>query len=686
MHGHHRHYHTEGPHRGLSHGERGADDQREAADTIVVALAGQPNVGKSTIFNLLTGLTQHVGNWPGKTVEQKTGHYEHNGRDLLLVDLPGTYSLSANSVEERIARDYIIQESPDVVVAVVDAAIPERSLYLLAELLLLPAPVVLVLNMMDVAEQEGIQIEPQVLQAALGIPVVPMIATRSEGVARMLDAILSIVDGTFVYEPRRPTILPAHQEVLANLITLIANYVPSGYPVPWIALKLLEGDEEILTRMEALLPPEVDHELRELLYHHEDAVLDVAGARYEWIGRMVRAAVVRPKVGQVSLTSRLDAVFTHPIWGIVALGAVLAGVFALTYAIANPIQSWLDQLLGQFIDGARSWLAMAGVAAWFADLIAGGLLGGAGMVVTFAPILIVFFATLGFLEDTGYMARAAYVTDRFMHMMGLHGKSFMPLLLGFGCNVPAVLGSRIVESQRARLLTILLAPLVPCSAQLAVVTILAAALFGNAAGLIVWSLVALNLVVLAALGVLLNRFLVKGEPAVFIMELPLYHLPNLRTIGLYVWQNLVAFLQKAGSVILIASVVVWFLSYFPAAGDVSQSYLAIAGRAIEPVGRLMGLPWPILVALLTSFVAKENTIATLGVLYGDVEAVLPTLLTLPAGLAFLVVQMLFVPCLATVAAMKQESHSWKWTLVGVAILLVISLAAGIAVYQLGSLL
>jgi ferrous iron transport protein B len=679
------HYHSEVVDDELTFDDQTGRRDRELTDTIVVALAGQPNVGKSTIFNVLTGLTQHVGNWPGKTVEQKTGRHKHGGRDLLFVDLPGTYSLSANSVEERIARDYIIQEAPDVVVAVVDAAIPERSLYLLAELLLLPAPVVLVLNMMDVADQEGIQIEPQVLQAALGIPVIPMVATRNEGVVIMLDAVISIVDGEFPYEPRRPTILRDHQEVLANLITLIADYVPEGYPAPWIALKLLEGDEEILHKMETRLPADVRQALRQTLYRHEDAVLDVAGARYAWISRMVRAAVVRPKVGQVGMTSRLDAVLTHPIWGTLSLLTILAGVFVLTYSIANPIQAWLDDLLGQLIEGVYVSLGAVGVTTWLSDLIANGILGGVGMVVTFAPILVVFFATLGFLEDTGYMARAAYVTDRFMHMMGMHGKSFMPLLLGFGCNVPAVLGSRIIESRRARLLTILLAPLVPCSAQLAVVTILGAALFGQSAGLVVWSLVATNLIVLALLGLLLNRFLVEGEPAVFIMELPLYHLPNWRTIGLYVWQNLVAFLQKAGSVILMASVVVWFLSYFPAAGDVSQSYMAIVGRAIEPIGRLMGLPWPILVALLTSFVAKENTIATLGVLYGNVETALPTFLSTPAALAFLVVQMLFVPCVATVAAMKQETRSWKWTAIGVAMLLAISLAAGVAVYQIGSL-
>ncbi len=652
--------------------------------TIVVALAGQPNVGKSTIFNMLTGLSQHVGNWPGKTIERKAGTYQRDGTTFQIVDLPGTYSLTAASAEERIARDFILHDTPDVVVAVVDAAIPERSLYLLAELLLLPAPVVLVMNMMDVAEQQGVVIEPQVLEAALRIPVVPMVATRSEGVAKMIEAVTAVVSRSHPYEPRRPTILPAHEEVLARLITLIAGYVRDPYPVEWMALKLLEGDEEVHEMVEALVPPDVNDEVHRVLYQHEDAVLDVAGARYEWIGRMVRAAVVRPRVGPVRLTSRLDAVLTHPLWGTLALLGVLAVVFALTYLIGTPLQEWLDGLLGEGGALLGGWAVTIGVPLWLADLAADGIIGGVGMVITFVPILVIFFLTLGILEDTGYMARAAFVADRFMHLMGLHGKSFMPLLLGFGCNVPAVLGSRIIESRRARLLTILLAPLVPCAAQMAVVTILGAAFFGQSGGLIVWGLVAMNLLVLAGLGLLFHRFVLRGEAAVFIMELPLYHIPNLRTIALYVWRNMLAFLQKAGSVILVASLVVWVLSYFPSGGEVTESYLAVIGRAIAPVGRWMGLPWPVLVALITSFVAKENTIATLGVLYGDVAAGLSAVLTPPAALAFLIVQMLFIPCVATVAAMKQESRSWTWTIVGVGTSLLLSLSAGVAVYQLGT--
>ena len=653
--------------------------------TIKVALAGQPNVGKSTIFNGLTGMNQHVGNWPGKTVEQKTGGCMRGDKQFDFVDLPGTYSLTANSVEERVARDYILHERPDVVVAVVDAAIPERSLYLLAELLLLPAPVVLVLNMMDVAAQEGIQVEPRVLEAALGIPVAPMAATKGQGFEALLEAVVAVWEGAYPYNPHRPVILPAHQTVLEELITWVAAAVPKPYPADWVALKLLEGDDEIVALMQSALPAEMWTRVHDTLLSHEDAILDIAGARYAWIARMIRAAVVRPKVGQMGLTARLDRVLTHPLWGTLALLGVLAVVFWLTYAIGSPLQGWLDALIQQGA-GALHDTLQGTLPHWTIDLLADGLIGGAGMVVTFLPILVIFFAVLGFLEDTGYMARAAYITDRFMHAMGLHGNSFLPLLLGFGCNVPAILGTRIIETKRARWLTILLAPLIPCTARMAVIAILAPVFFGRAAVWVAWGLVAVNLGVLAVLGIVFHRFVLKSEQSMFIMELPLYHLPNARTIGLYVWQNVVAFLQKAGTVILAASVVVWVLSYFPADGDVTQSYLAWIGRGLAPIGALMGLPWMLMIALLTSFVAKENTIATLGVLYGNFEATLPALITPPAALGFLIVQMLFIPCVATVAAVKQETRSWAWTLLSLGLMLVISLGAGILVYQVGTLL
>ncbi len=683
---------------GMSHAQRHParehDMEAHVLDEVIrpvtVALAGQPNVGKSTIFNILTGLNQHVGNWPGKTIAQKTGEYRHHGVLFRLVDLPGTYSLTANSEEERIAREYIIHEQPDVVVAVVDAAILERSLYLLAELLALSAPVVLALNMMDVAAGQGIQIEPEVLEAALGIPVVAMSAAKAQGVHELADAIDALVHGEFDDHANAPSIRPEHRTVLAEIESLIAEYVPSPYPLPWVAIKLLEGDGVIVRMIKDRLPAERWRAVERLLGRHEDAILDVAGARYDWIRRMTRAALVRPHAGQVTVTERLDRVATHPLWGVGMLLLVLGTVFWLTFAVGTPVQEWLDQRL---IHAASTWLtgALSGAPAWMRDLLVDGILAGAGLMVTFVPILLIFFAALGVLEDTGYMARAAYVMDRFMHLMGLHGKSFLPLCLGFGCNVPAVMGCRIIESRRARLLTTLLAPLVPCTARLAVLATLAPIFFGPRALLATWGLVGLNLGVLAVLGVVLNRTVFRGERVAFIMELPLYHAPNARTIGLSVWHNLVMFLRKAATVILPVSVMIWALSSYPGP-DIAHSVLGYVGRALEPVGRWMGLDWQMMVAMITSFVAKENVIATLGVLYdasehnGAFAAALRSALSPAAALAFLAAQMLFVPCVATVAAIRQETRSWRWTALGVLLLLGLSLAAGVLIYQAARLL
>ena len=656
---------------------------------LTVALAGQPNVGKSTVFNLLTGLSQHVGNWPGKTVEQKTGTYRHNGTTIHLVDLPGTYSLTANSLEEVIARDYIIKERPDVVVAVVNAASLERNLYLVAELLPLPTQVIVGLNMVDVAADEGMAVEPQVLEAALGVPVVPMVAAKNRGVHELMETVDRLARGELPYEPNVPEIRADHRDVLEKLHALVANWIPQPYPSDWVALKLFEGDDEITAMMrDRTLPAEQWEKVHQILMDHEDAFLAVASGRYEWVGRMVRAAVTRPRAGQITLTGRLDRWATHPLWGLAILAAILGVIFWLTFTLGAPLQDLLDTyVVGALADAASAWLASA--PAWLRGLVVDGIIGGAGTVITFLPILVIFFAVLAFLEDMGYMARAAYVMDRFMHLMGLHGKSFLPLFLGFGCNVPAVMGARIIDSRRARLLMILLAPLVPCAARMTVIVFIAPIFFGKAATLVAWGLIATTLSVLAIVGVLINKWVLKGERAAFIMELPLYHRPNARTIGIQVWQNSAAFLKKAGSLILLMSLIVWVLSTLPY-GDIETSYLAGVGRALAPLGALMGLDWRMLVALLSSFVAKENAIATMGVLFGagegmaSLDTVLAGTLTPAAALAFLVMQMLFIPCVAVVATIRQETQSWRWTAFNVGLLLVLSLGGGILVYQVAS--
>ncbi len=541
---------------------------------------------------------------------------------------------------------------------------------------------VVALNMTDVAEQEGIQVEPKVLEAALGVPVVPMIASKGIGLVELQETALKMVNHELSYQPKKPLILPAHKAVLDQLRGLIGSYILPSYPEEWVALKLLEGDEELTELMKSSMPPEAWKKVHALLYQHEDAILDIAGARYEWVARVIRAAVVEPKVSRIGMTTRLDRVLTHPIWGTVILVAILGAAFWLTYQIGNPMQAWLSQAINQLAHIIRASWTQAPT--WLVEFFAGGILGGIGMVLTFLPILVIFFAILGFMEDTGYMARAAYLSDRWMHMMGLHGKSFMPILLGFGCNVPAILGTRIIESRRARLLTTLLIPLVPCTARMAVITILAAVFFGQSAFWISWGLVGCSLLILAGLGLVLHHFFFGNEHVPFIMELPLYHLPNARTIGMYVKDNIVGFLKKAGSTILIATLFVWTLSYFPT-GNVMTSYLGAIGKFLEPIGSWMGLPWPVLVALLTSFVAKENTIATLGVIYGNLT-VLTTIMTPVAMLAFLVFQILFIPCVATVAAIHQETKSWRWTAANVGMQLSLSLGFAVAVYQIGRLL
>lgn len=655
---------------------------------LLVALAGQPNVGKSTVFNLLTGLSQHVGNWAGKTVEKKTGTHRHGEWELELVDLPGTYSLSAASEEELIARDFLLTARPDVVVAIINASAIERHLYLVAELLALPVRLVVGLNMVDVAAHEGGGVDSAALERALGVPVVPMVASRNEGVAELVAAAVARALDAGTDEPRLPGVRADHQSVWRELQVLVAGALPPVLPEAWAASKLLEGDREVTKTVRAALPEAAWKEVEQLLAAHEDGMLAVASGRYEWIAQVVRSAVRRPRVGQVSVTERLDRWLTHPAWGLVALAGVFGLVYGLTFVLGGPLQELVETLITRGL-GRPLGALLDGAPAWVSGLLLDGILAGAGAVASFLPLLAIFFAVLAVLEDVGYLARAAYVTDRFMHLVGLHGKSSLPLLLGFGCNVPAVMGARILDSPNARLLTVLLAPLVPCASRMIVILFVAPLFFGAWAPLVAWGLVVLALGVLVAFGALAGRLLLRGERGAFIMELPLYHRPKLRTIAVQTWQHSLAFLRKAGTVIVVFSAVVWALSTLPH-GRIEDSLLARAGQTLAPAGALMGLDWRLLVALLSSFFAKENAVATLAVLFagGQEERLgeaLAVAFTPLSAVAFLVAYTLFVPCVPTLAVLRQEAGGWRWAALSFGTLLVLSLAAAALVFQLGRL-
>lgn len=657
--------------------------QPEAQRSLLVAFAGQPNVGKTTVFNLLTGLSQHIGNWPGKTVERKEGIHRAKDTEIRLVDLPGTYSLSAYSEEERVTREFLIHEHPDITVLFVNASALERSLYLLTELLLLRSPVIVAVNMLDVAENQGVHIDSEALEASLGLPVVSTVATKNKGIKELLDVILKVADDPGLLRPKAPGVTQDHHDIYLKISELIRDHIPVPYTVEWVVTKLMEGDSEVTEVFQGIIPPKTWSDIQSLLVAHEDALRAVVGGRYDWIEDATRAAVSRFRRGQVLMTDRIDHVLTRPLTGIPVLLAILAIVFLVTFAVGYPLQGYFESLVASLGSGVGA--VLEGEPQWIKGLLVDGIIGGAGSVLTFVPILVIFFFAMSFLENVGYMARAAFVMDRFMHIIGLHGKSFLPMCLGFGCNVASVLGARIVESRKARLLTIFLTPFVPCTGRLAVITFVAAAVFAGKALFVTWLLVALNVIMLGVAGMFIGRFLLREEAVPFIMELPLYHKPNFRTIGVVVWHRTIAFVKKAGTVILVFSIFLWILSNVPA-GSVENSVLGRVGILLEPLGRPLGLDWRMMVALLSSIIAKENSVATLGILYnvGDqgLMTVLSTSIPHASAVSFLVVLMLFIPCAPTIVVMKQEMADRKWFIVSFVFMLLLSYLAGMAAYGL----
>ena len=618
------------------------------ANKAVIALAGNPNTGKSTVFNALTGAHQHVGNWPGKTVEKKEGVFEYKGAGIKVVDLPGTYSLSAYSLEEEVARDFIVDEKPALVVNVVDAANLERNLYLTAQILDTGAPMLLALNMMDAARARKININAQKLSAQLGgIPVVTLTARKKEGLDALKEAIrqaLESADRRLPASDLRPSTFgvdygPLTEKELAALGEAIARIpaLTEKYPPRWLAIQLLEGDNrltaEVLSlngsgKMVAKTLAAVKNRLQARC--NEDLDVALADRRYRFVNNLAQNVVTRPAKQSLTPSDKIDKIVTHRWLGVPLFLALMWAVFKLTTNVAAPYLNWIDSVInGPLARWAAAILGAAGWGgSWLESLLINGVMAGVGGVLVFVPVLMSLYLALAILEDTGYMARAAFVMDRFMRVLGLHGKSFLPLVIGFGCSVPAIYATRTLENHRDRLLTGLLVPFMSCSARLPVYILFAAIFFPRHSGAVVFSLYLLGILIAVALGLLLKRVLFQSdEPAAFVMELPPYRPPNLKSVWIYMWTRTSAFIHNAWTIILAASVLIWFLMAVPTGGnakfaavDMNDSAFAAVSGAIAPALSPLGFgTWEAASALSTGFVAKEVVVSTMALVYNAQE-------------------------------------------------------------------
>ncbi len=607
--------------------------------SITIALAGNPNVGKSTIFNALTGSHQHVGNWPGKTVEKKEGRLRIDGRDIFIVDLPGAYSLTAYSIEEVIARDFMLNEHPEAVVAVVDASNLERNLYLVAQIIELEAPLIIALNMTDIANSRGMQIDAAQLSQRLGgVPVVEMIGNRSLGVDALKQAIQQIADNP-------PQTLPqlhyggVLQAELADLEALIKadEKLNKQYRSRWLATKLLENDPGIMGELEAqgrgeLVRTATAAQQRIEAATGEDAETLIADQRYAFIGTAIDTVLKRPSQAVLTRSDKIDEIVTHRIWGVPIFLLMMWFVFQFTANVSAPFLDWVDVFINETVySWGGSLMAALGLGgSWVAALVTDGIIAGVGGVLVFVPVLLFLYFSLAILEDSGYMARAAFVMDRVMRAIGLHGKSFLPMIVGFGCTVPAIYATRTLENERDRRLTGFLATFMSCGARLPVYVIFGAAFLGTMSGNLIFAMYLLGIAVALATGFALKHTIYKGKPpAPFVMELPPYRAPRPRDVWRQMWRRTRAFLIKAGTVIMGVSIVMWLLMAIPGrpnAGSFNDvapenSVFGVASGAVAPVFRPAGFgSWEATGSLITGVLAKEVIISTMNQVFVGSEA------------------------------------------------------------------
>ena len=713
--------------------------------TINVALVGNPNCGKTSLFNIASGAHEHVGNYSGVTVDAKEGFFDFQGYHFRIVDLPGTYSLSAYTPEELYVRKHIIEETPDVIINVVDSSNLERNFYLTTQLIDMNVRMVIALNMYDELEASGNKLDYTQLSQLIGVPMVPTVCRRGEGVDKLFHVIIGIYEGgdflsqkgeirseiledlrdwhkTYVpdhefgshkeEEDARPRGYMRHIHInhgpeLERSIEEVKKAISQNedirhkYSTRLLSIKLLENDREIenfistLPNGKEIIAIRNKETLRIRKVMNEDSEQAITDAKYGFITGALKETFTDNHLEKEQTTRVIDSIVTHRIWGYPIFFLFLYIMFEGTFVLGDyPMQGieWLVDQLGNLI---RNNMAEGPLK----DLLIDGIIGGVGGVIVFLPNILILYFFISILEDSGYMARAAFIMDKIMHRMGLHGKSFIPLIMGFGCNVPAIMATRTIEDRKSRLITMLVNPLMSCSARLPIYLVMIGAFFPNCASFMLLCIYTAGILLAVIMARIFSKFLVKGEDSPFVMELPPYRMPTSKSIMRHTWEKGAQYLKKMGGIIMIASIIIWFLGYYPrhdthesVAEQQENSYIGQIGKAIEPVIKPLGFDWKLGIGLISGVGAKELVVSTLGVLYtneGDVENVnlsdrIP--ITPLVALAYMLFVLIYFPCIATFAAIKQESGSWKWAIFAAGYTTGLAWLVAFTVFQIGSII
>lgn len=713
--------------------------------TINVALVGNPNCGKTSLFNIASGAHEHVGNYSGVTVDAKEGFFDFQGYHFRIVDLPGTYSLSAYTPEELYVRKHIIEETPDVIINVVDSSNLERNFYLTTQLIDMNVRMVIALNMYDELEASGNKLDYTQLSQLIGVPMVPTVCRRGEGVDKLFHVIIGIYEGgdflsqkgeirseiledlrdwhkTYVpdhefgshkeEEDARPRGYMRHIHInhgpeLERSIEEVKKAISQNedirhkYSTRFLSIKLLENDREIenfistLPNGKEIIAIRNKETLRIRKVMNEDSEQAITDAKYGFITGALKETFTDNHLEKEQTTRVIDSIVTHRIWGYPIFFLFLYIMFEGTFVLGDyPMQGieWLVDQLGNLI---RNNMAEGPLK----DLLIDGIIGGVGGVIVFLPNILILYFFISILEDSGYMARAAFIMDKIMHRMGLHGKSFIPLIMGFGCNVPAIMATRTIEDRKSRLITMLVNPLMSCSARLPIYLVMIGAFFPNCTSFMLLCIYTAGILLAVIMARIFSKFLVKGEDSPFVMELPPYRMPTSKSIMRHTWEKGAQYLKKMGGIIMIASIIIWFLGYYPrhdthesVAEQQENSYIGQIGKAIEPVIKPLGFDWKLGIGLISGVGAKELVVSTLGVLYtneGDVENVnlsdrIP--ITPLVALAYMLFVLIYFPCIATFAAIKQESGSWKWAIFAAGYTTGLAWLVAFTVFQIGSII